>query len=279
MKKYQFKKKKENLLGFKFLCFSTALIVVSYYSVNEYTLFTRDKSIGNLILDEVSHAVASKYMETKETFFEKNKDTDSIYIKELNIFLNKFDEHYLPQNIDKQTPVTKKDILQDRKKEILKQEDNISITERQKKFTMQHLVAAQSVEEKFMIPAIFMIGQAGHETGWGKSEIKYADGTPSYNLFGIKATGGWSGKTVDITTTEHLKGKNVKLVAKFRAYNSYEESFTDYAKLISNSPRYSAAKQAAENFAIEIQKAGYATDPQYAKKLSKSILVTTKINP
>lgn len=279
MKKYQFKKKKENLLGFKFLCFSTVLIVVSYYSANEYTLFTRDKSISNLILDEVSNAIASKYVETKETFFEKNKDTDSIYIKELNIFLNKFDELYLPKNIDPQTPATKKDAHQDMKKESPGQEDNISINERQKKFTMQHLVAAQRVEEKSMIPAIFMIGQAGHETGWGKSEIKYADGTPSYNLFGIKATGGWSGKTVDIITTEHLKGKNVKLVAKFRAYNSYEESFADYAKLISNSPRYSAAKQAAENFAMEIQKAGYATDPQYAKKLSKSILITTKINP
>lgn len=196
----------------------------------------------------------------------------------MDLFLTKFDTNYFPQ-ISKSD--TKDQVLSKSKKEgtISTIEDNMSISNRQKKFTMKHLVAAQNVEKEFLIPAIFMIGQAGHETGWGRSEINHSNGQPSYNLFGIKATGGCTGNIVDIVTTEHIKGKDIKITARFRAYNSYEESFRDYAKLINNSPRYAAAKEAAEKFALEIQKAGYATDPKYAEKLSKSILVTTKINP
>jgi peptidoglycan hydrolase FlgJ len=142
---------------------------------------------------------------------------------------------------------------------------------------VQHLSGtAERVSKESGIPATFMLGQAGHETGWGKSEIRNKDGSTSYNLFGIKATKGWTGKVAEITTTEYINGKAQKVTAKFRAYDSYEDSFRDYARLIKDSPRYEKAESVAQSgsamaYASALQKAGYATDPEYAKKLSGAI--------
>lgn len=141
-------------------------------------------------------------------------------------------------------------------------------------FVQHHSAAAERVAQASGIPASFMIGQAGHETGWGKSEIKGAGGSNSFNLFGIKAGKGWSGKVAEITTTEYINGAAQKVTAKFRAYDSYEDSFKDYARLINNSPRYEQARAKTDSavaYATELQKAGYATDPEYARKLSGAI--------
>lgn len=143
-------------------------------------------------------------------------------------------------------------------------------------FVQSLSATAERVSQDSGIPASFMLGQAGHETGWGKSEIKNADGSSSFNLFGIKAGKGWTGKVAEVTTTEYVGGVPRKVVAKFRAYDSYEDSFRDYASLINNSPRYEKAQATAKTgsavaYAAELQKAGYATDPEYAKKLSGAI--------
>ena len=143
-------------------------------------------------------------------------------------------------------------------------------------FVQSLSATAERVAQDSGIPASFMLGQAGHETGWGKSEIKAADGSNSFNLFGIKASKGWTGKVAEITTTEYINGKAQKVTAKFRAYDSYEDSFRDYARLINNSPRYDKAQATARTgsavaYASELQKAGYATDPEYARKLSGAI--------
>ena len=124
------------------------------------------------------------------------------------------------------------------------------------------------------IPAKFMLGQAALETGWGKREIRGADGSASHNLFGIKATGNWTGKTVEVATTEYVNGVAQKKMEKFRAYDSYADSFRDYANLLKNNPRYQnviANGKDAAGFAQGLQAAGYATDPNYAAKLSRII--------
>lgn len=163
-------------------------------------------------------------------------------------------------------------------------------------FVQQHGDAAKKAEAATGIPAAFMVSQAALETGWGRKEIRHADGTPSYNLFGIKAGANWKGATAEVTTTEYVNGKAQKVVAKFRAYGSYAESFADYAKLMKDSPRYQAAVGAAKGagagsvtasagssptasvaFANGLQKAGYATDPAYAEKLSKVINTTLRL--
>lgn len=155
-------------------------------------------------------------------------------------------------------------------------------------FVEQHQSAAKAAEQRTGIPATFMIAQAAHETGWGRKEIRHADGSPSYNLFGIKAGGSWKGPVAEITTTEYINGQPQKVVARFRAYSSYAESFSDYARLMQDSPRYAGvASRAAKGelqgqggaaaFAQGLQRAGYATDPAYADKLTRVINTTLRL--
>jgi len=137
-------------------------------------------------------------------------------------------------------------------------------------FVQRLLPHAQSASAVTGIPARFMLGQAALETGWGKVEIRGADGQNSHNLFGIKAGAGWKGKTVDIVTTEYVSGNPQKQVETFRAYDSYADSFRDYARLLRSNARYQnviAQGQDAVGFAQSLQQAGYATDPKYAQKL------------
>jgi flagellar protein FlgJ len=133
---------------------------------------------------------------------------------------------------------------------------------------------AEEASKATGIPAKFMLGQAALESGWGKREIKGRDGTNSNNLFGIKATADWKGKVVEATTTEYVNGKAQTKVERFRAYDSYADSFKDYAKLLASNPRYEkvlASAGDASSFAQGLQKAGYATDPNYATKLTSII--------
>lgn len=158
--------------------------------------------------------------------------------------------------------------------------DKVSAGPRQADFVARHSAAAAAVEREAGIPAGFMIGQAGHETGWGRSEIRHADGSPSFNLFGIKAGPGWKGKVAEITTTEYINGEPQKVKARFRAYDSYADSFRDYARLIGNSPRYEdamAQRHSVQGFAAALQRGGYATDPAYAAKLSRAINTTLSL--
>lgn len=123
------------------------------------------------------------------------------------------------------------------------------------------------------VPAHFLVAQSALESGWGKRELRTADGSPSFNVFGIKAGRGWSGATVEVQTTEFVDGMPQTVRAKFRAYGSYAEAFRDYAQLLSNHPRYAAVigQQDGVQFARSLQRAGYATDPMYADKLARII--------
>jgi flagellar protein FlgJ len=136
-------------------------------------------------------------------------------------------------------------------------------------FVSRLLPAAQQASQASGVPAQLIMAQAALESGWGKREIRADDGRASYNLFGIKADKSWKGPVVETTTTEYVNGVAQKIQAKFRAYGSYEESFTDYARFLTSNPRYAnvlATKDPAEA-AHGLQRAGYATDPQYGGKL------------
>lgn len=148
------------------------------------------------------------------------------------------------------------------------------------RFVRQHAAAAKAAEAESGIPASNILGQAALESGWGQHEIRMKDGTPSHNLFGVKATSDWKGKVAEVTTTEYMSGVPHRVTAKFRAYDSYEEAFKDHAKLLTQSPRYSqtlAQADTATGFARGLQKAGYATDPAYAAKLTKVINTTLRL--
>lgn len=152
-------------------------------------------------------------------------------------------------------------------------------TPTQAEFIGKHGDAARAAQAQTGIPAAFMVAQAAHESGWGKHEIRNADGSTSFNLFGIKAGANWKGATTTITTTEVVDGEAHKVQAKFRAYGSYAESFRDYAQLMKDNPRYAQVMNSttADGFAKGLQRAGYATDPAYADKLTRVINTTLRV--
>ncbi|GGY06631.1 flagellar assembly peptidoglycan hydrolase FlgJ [Paludibacterium paludis] len=133
------------------------------------------------------------------------------------------------------------------------------------------LAQAREAAAKLGVAPEFVVAHAALESGWGKRAIRMPDGSDSHNLFGIKAGSEWTGKTVDITTTEYVNGTPRKQVEKFRAYDSYREAFSDYANLLSGSARYRNVLNQGQNiagFAQGLQQGGYATDPRYARKLA-----------
>ena len=133
---------------------------------------------------------------------------------------------------------------------------------------------AEAAEAVTGVPAKFMLGQAALETGWGKRMIRNADGSNANNLFGIKAGPNWKGKTATAVTTEYVDGHPRQRVEKFRAYDTPADSFKDYARMLTNNPRYEKVLNHAGDasaFAHGLQRAGYATDPHYGTKLSKII--------
>lgn len=140
----------------------------------------------------------------------------------------------------------------------------------QQDFVSQMLPHAMQASATSGVPPQLILGQAALESGWGKREIRLADGSNSYNLFGIKANASWHGKVAEVMTTEYKNGVAIKQVEKFRAYASYTEAFNDYAGMLSANPRYAGVMQQTDNpagMAQALQKSGYATDPKYAEKL------------
>jgi flagellar protein FlgJ len=127
------------------------------------------------------------------------------------------------------------------------------------------------------VPPHFLVAHSALESGWGKSEIRLADGSPSYNVFGIKAGSSWQGPSVEVATTEYEDGAAQNTRAKFRVYGSYDEAFQDYAGMLRGNARFSdvLGQQDGQRFAQSLQQSGYATDPGYADKLGRIIGGTT----
>ncbi|MDU9412366.1 flagellar assembly peptidoglycan hydrolase FlgJ [Pseudomonas sp. zfem005] len=133
------------------------------------------------------------------------------------------------------------------------------------------LPMAQEAAKSIGVDPRYLVAQAALETGWGKSIIRQQDGSSSHNLFGIKSHG-WDGQSARALTTEFKDGQAVKEAASFRAYDSYQQSFHDYVNFLQGNDRYSEALEVTdkpERFVRELQQAGYATDPQYARKVAQ----------
>jgi flagellar protein FlgJ len=131
--------------------------------------------------------------------------------------------------------------------------------------------AATAAARELGVDPDVVIAHAALETGWGRSVPRDADGQPSYNLFGIKAGGSWSGAVHNSRTSEFIDGRMQDVVAGFRAYDSPEQSIRDYVGLLKGSRRYSAAigtGSDVEAFARGLMRGGYATDPDYVTKLT-----------
>ncbi|MEO8977477.1 MAG: flagellar assembly peptidoglycan hydrolase FlgJ [Casimicrobiaceae bacterium] len=140
--------------------------------------------------------------------------------------------------------------------------------------------AAEAAAKAIGLPVQYLLAQAGLETGWGKHLPKDAASGDSHNLFGIKAGQAWKGKIVEASTHEVVAGATVATRAKFRAYDSYETAFGDFARMIRGSHRYANALSQRGDpaaYATALQKGGYATDPAYAVKLTRAIRSVTPL--
>ncbi|TDV68010.1 flagellar assembly peptidoglycan hydrolase FlgJ [Pseudomonas sp. LP_7_YM] len=138
-------------------------------------------------------------------------------------------------------------------------------------FVATMLPLAKDAAARIGVDPTVLVAQAALETGWGKSIMRQSDGSSSHNLFGIKAQGGWQGPEARAITSEFRDGQMVKETADFRSYDSYASSFHDLVSFLQNNSRYQATLKSADNpeqFVKELQKAGYATDPGYASKIS-----------
>ena len=131
---------------------------------------------------------------------------------------------------------------------------------------------AEKLTANTAIPPQLAIGQAALETGWGSEVIADADGKLSHNLFGMKASA-QDDAAVEIASSEFLQGQWQQLKSRFKAYTGWAESITDYVAQLTSNPRYAAVVKAdsLEGKLAALQEAGYATDPNYASKISRII--------
>lgn len=132
------------------------------------------------------------------------------------------------------------------------------------------LPAAEKAAAQLGVSPRNLIAQAALETGWGRSLPRSADGRVSFNFFGIKATGGWRGGSVASSTIEVLEGRAQRMVERFRAYSSVDESVADHARLLGGNARYAAVRGTGDDahaFGSALQRGGYATDPGYTRKI------------
>jgi flagellar protein FlgJ len=139
-------------------------------------------------------------------------------------------------------------------------------------FVNTMLPMAKEAAERIGVDPRYLVAQAALETGWGKSVMRAQDGSSSHNLFGIKAGTSWKGDSARAITSEFRNGEMVKETAEFRSYDSYKDSFHDLVTLLQTNNRYQDVVKSADNpeqFVRELQKAGYATDPDYASKISQ----------
>ncbi|WP_017461988.1 flagellar assembly peptidoglycan hydrolase FlgJ [Dyella ginsengisoli] len=130
---------------------------------------------------------------------------------------------------------------------------------------------AKKAAQKLGVSVRAVLAQAALETKWGQHMPRHVDGTSSNNLFGMKAGSSWDGSSVSVPTLEVEGGVPVRRRAAFRAYESPAQSFNDYARLLGDNPRYAQALGKGDDvagFAHGLVQGGYATDPDYARKIA-----------
>ncbi len=129
---------------------------------------------------------------------------------------------------------------------------------------------ANKVEKDYGIPKAITLAVAGLESAWGTSELA----KNSNNHFGIKSTN-WDGPVYCKMTLEHMVARGFYQVEDcFRQYQYIGEGYRDFGKHLQRDRYRDMFEQTASNYsewAFELQKAGYATDPSYARKLIRLI--------
>ncbi|MGY3895425.1 flagellar assembly peptidoglycan hydrolase FlgJ [Aeromonas enterica] len=146
------------------------------------------------------------------------------------------------------------------------------VFETPEEFVNRLMPLAKKAADKLGLSPAVLVAQAALESGWGKRVIKDGEGQMTHNLFGIKADPRWEGPKAVVSTLEYEKGVASRQKASFRSYESFEDSFNDYVDFLTSGSRYKGALAKADSpdhYFEALQQAGYATDPQYARKLKQ----------
>ncbi len=125
---------------------------------------------------------------------------------------------------------------------------------------------------KYGLSAEGMLAQAALESGWGQRIARNADGSSSFNLFGVKTGSGWAGASTAADTVEFDGVVARRTRETFRSYDSFDAAIDDYARVLGSSARYDEVRAAGADphrYAHALGASGYATDPQYGAKLSQ----------
>lgn len=152
---------------------------------------------------------------------------------------------------------------------------------------------AKQTQDKHGISAVFILAQAALESSWGEV-------APGNMFFGVKDTDGINGNEQLLKTTEYSQRSDLKFPEiisvepvirngkkyfkyrvrdYFRKYKTPEECFSEHAKFFYTNGRYRLALGVARDpvqMAIQVAKAGYATDPDYQNKLISIIKTIQK---
>jgi flagellum-specific peptidoglycan hydrolase FlgJ len=154
-------------------------------------------------------------------------------------------------------------------------------------FVTKYAAAARAAAGASGIFPETILAAAILESSGKKDGVWYVGGSQlsreANNYFGIKATSSWKGKTYTINTREFIKGQYITIPAKFRAYDTVQDSFADYVSFLQRNSRYKKAGVFTAATASEqvnrIAAAGYATDPNYSKLLNSIITSIRKFIP
>lgn len=155
-------------------------------------------------------------------------------------------------------------------KETVTASNDVKVIESEQSFVSELWQHAKQAAEKIGLSPAVMLAQSALETGWGKYVITKSDGQSSNNFFNIKADKSWQGDKAAKASLEFEDGVAVKKQSNFRAYNNIAESFDDFVNFLQQNPRYKSALKTTAHpteYLNELQKAGYATDPNYAQKI------------
>lgn len=159
-----------------------------------------------------------------------------------------------------------------RQAELAQKEAAAKLLKQKKDFIKKVAPVAQKVDKGTKLLPSITIAQACLESNYGQSDLaqKYN------NLFGVKGTS----KTTSavMTTKEYTNGKWVTVKARFQIYDSYEASIRAHNRLFQEGTTWNKNQYKdvlnAKNYTEQAKALvtdGYATDPDYATKLTNLI--------
>ena len=137
--------------------------------------------------------------------------------------------------------------------------NNITVEQKINRYIKLYAPIARKQMKVYKIPASITMAQGILESGYGEATLA----RKGNNHFGIKCHKDWKGKKIF-----HDDDKENEC---FRSYRNPVKSYKDHSLFLVNRDRYrflfDLNSKDYRSWAEGLKKAGYATDPEYSKKL------------